>query len=336
MGQTRRPRFPLPRYPTGWFQVAWSKDVLPGKATALKYFGKDLVLFRDAHGVAKVLDAHCPHMGAHLGINSEVQDGLIVCPFHGWRFNGDGECVDVPYAQRIPKRATVECWVVHEVNEAIMVWHDIDRGPPQWEVPTLSEFGHEDWSAATHRQWRVRTHNQEMAENMVDTAHFKYLHGTLNQPEAKVDADGHILKMTAKTVMSSPAGEVEGNIEAVAYGFGFSTNRFTGLVETLLIGAVAPVDDDYCDVRFSFVVKKIGGRSITEGVGQAFVAEISRQLEQDAPVWENKIYLERPLICDGDGPVGRFRVWCKQFYPEWYRRQAREAFHGAPMRVSES
>jgi hypothetical protein len=49
-------------------------------------------------------------------------------------------------------------------------------------------------------------------------------------------------------------------------------------------------------------------------VGRAFVAEIDRQLQQDIPIWENKIYVNPPLLSDVDGPIGVFRKWCRQFY----------------------
>jgi hypothetical protein len=67
-------------------------------------------------------------------------------------------------------------------------------------------------------------------------------------------------------------------------------------------------------VHFNFTVKRMGNVNMTKGVGRAFVAEVTRQLEQDIPVWENKIFLARPLICDGDGPIGMFRRWARQFY----------------------
>ncbi len=328
--QRLRPRFPLPRYPTGWFQVAWTSDISPGESYPVKAFGKDLVLFRNAEGQAKVLDAFCPHMGAHLGHGGKMEDGEIVCPFHAWKFNGEGELTDIPYAKKQPKKAKLACWPVQEVNGAIMVWHDKDNRAPLWDNPVLPEFSSDEWSEPVHKKWRFKTHNQEMAENMVDLAHFKYLHGTLNYPDATVEEREHILHMKAHTVMGTPAGDVEGQIEAVAHRFGFSVNRFTGLVHTLLIGAVIPVDDEYCDVRFSFTVKKIGGRDITAGVGKAFVTEISKQLEEDRPVWENKIYIDPPMLCDGDGPIGKFRRWCKQFYPSWYEDEAYEAYHGRP------
>lgn len=326
-----RPRYPLPRYPTGWFQVAWSTDLPEDEARPLRYFGRDLVMFRDASGTAVVLDAYCPHLGAHLGHGGRVEEGRITCPFHAWEFDGEGRCTAIPYSDKIPRQARLDSWEVRELNGLIMVWHDSEGRPPSWEPPELSELDDEAWAEPVHKQWRIRTHNQEMAENMVDSAHFRYLHGTVNYPDAKVEARDHVLHMRSPTVMSTPAGEVDGQIEAIAYGFGFSTNRFTGLVETLLLGCVAPVDDEYVDVRFTFTLKRIGGRSITKGVGQAFVKEISRQLEQDKPVWENKVYIDPPVLCDGDGPIGLFRRWCKQFYPERALREAYEAYHGRSM-----
>jgi 3-ketosteroid 9alpha-monooxygenase subunit A len=328
-----RPRFPIPRYPTGWFQVAWSSDVAVGDVVPIQQFGKELVLFRAEDGSVKVLDAFCPHMGAHLGYGGKAEGDELVCPFHAWRFNGEGACTAIPYATKVPKNAKLECWPVHEVNGLIMVWHDVDHRAPLWELPVLEAFNSDAWSEPVHRQWKFRTHNQEMAENMVDTAHFRYLHGTVSFPDAEVTRDGPVLELRADTKMHTPSGDVDGRIVATAYGFGFSVNLFSGIVDTALIGAVAPIDDEFVDVRFTFAVKKVGGASITKGVGKAFVAEISKQLEQDRPVWEHKVYVDPPMLCDGDGPVGMFRSWSKQFYPDWYRAKAYEAFHGRPMRT---
>lgn len=329
-----RPRYPFPRYPTGWFQVAWSKDVAPGEAKPISYFGKELVLFRSAEGKVAVLDAFCPHMGAHLGHGGRVEGDRVVCPFHAWKFDGAGACVEIPYASRIPPKAKLACWPVNEVNGLIMVWHDVDGRAPLWEIPAAPEFSSDEWTAPFHKLWRFRTHNQEMAENVVDKAHFKYLHGTVNMPDTKVEFDGPFIHMKSPTTMTTPGGEVEGQVESHTFGLGYSTNRFTGLVETLLTGCVAPIDDDFVHVRFSFTIRKFAGADIMKGVGKAFVAEISRQLEQDAPVWENKKYFERPMLCDGDGPIAPFRKWASQFYPEWYKQQAHEAFYGSTSTAS--
>ncbi len=307
-------RFPFPRYPNGWFQVAYSDEVAIGGVKPLKYFGKDLVMFRTEAGKVEVLDAHCPHLGAHLGYGGKVEGDCIRCPFHSWKFDAEGMCVEVPYAKKIPDRAKIRTWHVNEVNGLIMVWHHAKGEPPSWGIQKNIEFENPEWTTYEKRSWRIRTHNQEMAENAVDTAHFHYVHGTVEQPTSKAEADKHVLRVVSQTKMRTPMGKTTGTVESLSYGFGYSLTRFTGIVETLLVAGVTPIDDEYVDVRFGFAVRKLMNGDATSTVGAAFMAEIERQLGQDIPIWENKIYVTPPLICDGDGPIGLYRRWCKQFY----------------------
>ena len=93
------PRVDLP-IPSGWFQVLYSNELEVGQAKPLEYFDQELVAFRTESGQAKVVDAYCPHMGAHLGYGIRDQAGhgsavvgeSIVCPFHGWAYDGEGKC----------------------------------------------------------------------------------------------------------------------------------------------------------------------------------------------------------------------------------------------------
>mgnify|MGYP000650348235 FL=1 len=99
-------RFPFHPYPNSWFVVAFSHELAPGGVMPLHYFGQELVLFRTEDGAARVLDAYCPHLGAHLGCGGVVQGNKLRCPFHGWQFAGEsGQCVEVPFAAKIPPRA---------------------------------------------------------------------------------------------------------------------------------------------------------------------------------------------------------------------------------------
>lgn len=307
-------RFPMYRYPTGWFQVAYSHELPPGGVRPLRYFGRDLVLFRTEAGEPKLLDAHCPHLGAHLGHGGKVKGDCIECPFHAWKFDGDGGCREIPYGKKIPPRATLATWQLREVNGMLMTWFHPAGAAPTWEVPVLPEVGHDEWTPYETRSWKIRTHNQEMAENAVDSAHFLYLHGVQEMPESQAEAVGHILHTTSTTVMKTPQGKVKGNIEVFAHGFGFTTTRFRGLVDTLLVSSATTIDEDYVELRFAFTVKKLVNDGVTSTVGAAFQREIARQLEQDIPIWENKIYINPPVLVDGDGPIGLFRRWAKQFY----------------------
>ena len=303
-----------PIIPNGWFQVGYGDELKPGDVVPMKYFDRDLVMFRTESGEAKVLDAFCPHLGAHLGHGGTVDGENIRCPFHAWEFDGTGTCTKVPYAKKIPPKAMVRTWHVREFANLIMVWHHGAGVEPEYELPEVPEYGDPDWSDADHRFFKIKAQNQEMAENAVDSAHFHYVHGTQNMPDSEGSTDGPVLRVASGTGMETPRGRVEGSVESLSYGFGFSAVRFKGLAETLLLGNVTPVDKYNVHVRFTFSVKKLGGADITRGVGAAFINEVERQLGQDIPIWENKVHLEKPMLCDGDGPIGMFRKWCKQFY----------------------
>jgi len=309
-------RFPMPRYPNGWFQVAHTDEIPPGAVKPLRYFGRDLVAFRTEGGELKVLDAHCPHLGAHLGHGGKVKGDCIECPFHAWKFDGGGACAEIPYAKKVPPRAQLHAWDVREVNGMVMVWHHMDGEPPEWEVPVLPEYGAADWTPYEKRSWKIRTHNQEMAENSVDSAHFFYLHGTQEMPTTHAEVNGHVLHSHSQTLMKTPQGKVKGEIDVNVHGFGFTTTRFTGLVETLLVSSATTIDEDYVELRFHFTLRKLVNEGVTSTVGAAFMREVTRQLEQDIPIWENKIYVHPPVLVDGDGPIGLFRRWARQFYGE--------------------
>src|SRR5689334_9511708 len=127
-------RFPFTSFPNGWFRVAKSSDLTVGTVQTLRYFGRELVAFRTEDGKASVLDAHCPHVGAHLGHGGKVIGKTLQCPFHGWRFEGDGTCAGIPYCDKIPASARTRSWPVEEVNGLIMVYHDPSGAPPQWRI----------------------------------------------------------------------------------------------------------------------------------------------------------------------------------------------------------
>src|SRR5438876_150602 len=91
--------FPASPYPKGWFIVADSQDVTPGRVKPLKYFGRNLVVWRGESGQVYLMDAHCKHLGAHMGYRGDEEQRKLVpevvgedvaCPWHGWRWNGQG------------------------------------------------------------------------------------------------------------------------------------------------------------------------------------------------------------------------------------------------------
>jgi hypothetical protein len=66
-------RYPFTPYPDGWYLLCESASVALEQVVPLRYFGRDLVLFRTDGGHAVVADAYCPHMRAHLGYGGMVE-----------------------------------------------------------------------------------------------------------------------------------------------------------------------------------------------------------------------------------------------------------------------
>jgi phenylpropionate dioxygenase-like ring-hydroxylating dioxygenase large terminal subunit len=131
----------LTTFPRGWFVAAFSSE-LPAKGVkSLRFFGERLVAFRGEDGVAHVLDAYCAHMGADLGAGGIVVGDSIRCPFHAWRYCGTGECIDIPYAKKIPPKARQRAWTVREANGLIFLWHDERGASPDFDIPTIPEVG---------------------------------------------------------------------------------------------------------------------------------------------------------------------------------------------------
>ncbi len=320
-----RPSYKMP-IPVGWFCVSYSDELKIGESKPLRYFDTDLVLFRTESGRAVLLDAYCPHLGAHLGygIHEEVGHGgriegeTIVCPFHAWRFNAEGECVEVPYASKIPPKAKgrpcIRAWPVRELNGVISAWHHPKGADPLWEVLKYEEANSDEWGEQTRFEWTVNTPMQEMSENAADPAHFLYVHRVHDMPQWDIKYDGHLSQGVQNVNFRTPRGSVAGSISSVANGPGQGTTRFSGLCETFLMGLTTPIDHCTSHVRFIFIQAKADeGSNIAKGL----LRDIVKQFEEDKPIWEHKRYRPLPILCDGDGPIASFRKWYSQFYSDF-------------------
>ena len=183
-------RFPFP-VPNGWYGLLYSHELARGDVVKLSLLGTDLVAFRGESGAAHVLDAFCPHLGAHLGVGGTVTGDALRCPFHAWEWDGaSGACTRVPYAERIPPKARTRSWPTDERNGVVLVWYHAEGKPPDFEIPEIEEATSPAWSEPDCYEFVVKSHNQEMGENAVDSAHFRFVHGTLNVPPSEVTEDG--------------------------------------------------------------------------------------------------------------------------------------------------
>ena len=158
---------------------------------------------------------------------------------------------------------------------------------------------------------------QEMAENGVDSAHFRFVHNTATVPEIEsYTSDGPESDMKSSQKFLTPRGVIEGHIDTHAWGPGLSLAWFTGIVDTVNLASTTPITAEQCQVRFNFRFRSSGDHDATANVGKAFVAEVDRQVREDRPIWEHKAHLVRPALADNDGPFTKFRKWAAQFFAE--------------------
>jgi 3-ketosteroid 9alpha-monooxygenase subunit A len=306
------PRYPFSPYPNGWFRAAYSNELDAGEVKTLRLFGQELVLFRTEAGDAHVLDPHCPHLGAHLGYGGKVVGESIRCPFHHWEFDGTGVCQRVPYAKRVPARAKIRSWPTRERYGLIFFWHHRDGHSPSFEVPEVPEIGDAEWTTPEIMHWRVRASWLDMNENCVDQAHFKFIHGTRTIPPTTARIEEHLHVAESIFTMKVPGGEAEATLVTLDYGPGIQLVRMSGLIDTLMINTSTPIDADDTDVSFAYTVRA-RGETRSLHLAEAVIQDLKQQFEHDRPIWENKAHWERPVLCDGDGPIPTYRKWYRQF-----------------------
>ena len=136
-----RKRYPMP-IPFGWYVVDYSDDLKPGDVKPVRYFAQDQVLFRTKSGEVTMLDAYCPHLGAHLGHGGLVKDECIECPFHAWQWGADGKIDNIPYAKKIPPKAKetqIFKYPTVEKNNLIYAWYHPNGNNPHYEVESYQE-----------------------------------------------------------------------------------------------------------------------------------------------------------------------------------------------------
>ncbi|MDG3011629.1 3-ketosteroid-9-alpha-hydroxylase subunit A [Rhodococcus sp. D2-41] len=318
------------RYARGWHCIGLAQTFRDGKPHQVKIFGTDLVVWADSAGELNVLDAYCRHMGGNLAMG-EVKGDDIACPFHDWRWGGNGRCAGIPYARRVPLRAKTRAWISMERNGLFFVWNDPQGNPPPEGVtiPEIDGFESGQWSEWTWNTYLVEGSNcREIVDNVVDMAHFFYVH--FQMPEFfKNVFEGHI---AAQHMRSSGRDDIQTGVQlnmpdaqtvSDAYYFGPSFMLDTVYtiaggrkVETKLVNCHYPITQNSFLLQYGTIVKTVEGVTDEEASAMAtmFTEGVETQFLQDVEIWKHKTRIENPLLTEEDGPVYQLRRWYQQFF----------------------
>ena len=297
-------------FPWGWFLVAPSSELPRGTVRTVRLFGKDLVAFRGDDGVPAVFDAHCPHLGAHLG-DGRVVGGTLECPFHRWRFGTSGACAAVPYATRLP-RARAKSYPVREWNGLVLAFYHPAGAEPSIDMPDGQTYDSADWSPWHRTQVDVQAPIYDIAENPADAGHFLALHKYVEAPRIDYRFDGPISSFDQRQSFRFFGVPVSVHMRATSYGPGVSIIHMDQVVDMVVLLNTLPIERNLTRLYFSVKARKRWGLDRAAATFASW--QLQREVLADKRIWEKKAYVTQPILCDGDGPILRFRKWYRQFY----------------------
>jgi 3-ketosteroid 9alpha-monooxygenase subunit A len=320
MNRYPRPTYALTPNPIGWFAVAYSHDIAPGTVHEVQALGRELVLFRTEDGTVSVLDAFCPHLGAHLGVGGVVEGGCLRCPFHRWAFAPSGACVEIPYAKKIPPAARAEAFPVRERNGVVLMWHHPAGEAPSFEIP---DFDGETWCKPLWLDLEYEMHIQEAAENGVDIAHFPPIHHCSRGSVEMIDSKSMPLRFILRTSYDGDGIGVPGKFVDVSTEWSYwGPGIFHGVSVADTYGTrvrhlfhFAPIPGGRLRLRLALSVDTTTVPASSVDFVLQRNAEISKaNLDEDAPIWARKKFQTRPVLTANDGPLGMLRRWGRRFY----------------------
>ncbi|RMF81886.1 MAG: aromatic ring-hydroxylating dioxygenase subunit alpha [Chloroflexi bacterium] len=178
-----------------WHVAAYASSLQDNNPLGVKLLGVDVVIWKSSDGLRAAKNL-CRHRGmAFTDLQSpsnerfevdRVIDGNLVCPYHGWEYNADGQCVRFPYDLKRKPPKSAQLLGEYAVQEAYgWIWVCLEPG--YQDIPEFPEWPDDGFGKVASGPYPVRAAAQRFVENFLDVAHFPYVHrgklGTLEYPE---------------------------------------------------------------------------------------------------------------------------------------------------------
>ncbi len=156
-----------------WYTAMWAKD-LQEKPIPRTIIGEDVVLFRGKDGVPAALEDRCCHRAAPLS-RGRVADGVLQCGYHGLKFDGSGQCIEVPVQTNVPPNARVKSFPVREKWNVVWIWMGDPAKAEEAKITPLPWLDDPDWKV-TPGYLHLEANGQLLVDNLLDFSHVTYLH----------------------------------------------------------------------------------------------------------------------------------------------------------------
>ncbi|MEB3217774.1 MAG: aromatic ring-hydroxylating dioxygenase subunit alpha [Nostocales cyanobacterium 94392] len=164
--------------PNYWYPAVWADQLKPNQVIPAVIWNMAIALYRSQDGQVYAIEDACPHKGIPLH-KGDVTGDNITCPYHGWQFNGNGECTSIPY---FPKGQKLPCakalsYAVREKYNIIWIFPGAMEDAENVELPSVPEYDDPNWLAIPI-PGHFQAHFSICNENTMDVFH-GYLHKNL-------------------------------------------------------------------------------------------------------------------------------------------------------------
>lgn len=311
-------------FPRGWFVVAESSEVI-NQPIAVTFFAHDYVLYRGESGQVAMLDAYCRHMRTHLAkstsahitkTGANIEGDSIRCPYHGWKYGADGSLEEIPYEKDFSlSKLSIGAYPVREVMGCIMMWHDPEGQPPDFEPPYLPA-----WDLPEAIPWQldhlgeIGVHQVEILDNMADVHHLGPTHGS---PCEYLENE-----FRGPQVIQRQGGFIDfykAHLQTVTWytgpGILLSKQAYRGVVRYEFI-ANTPIRDGLTKAWHGVLSLASSETPTHEEVRQARVEQANglATFAADFEIWKNKQPAIQVIQTPHDGRFRAVRKWTEQFY----------------------
>ena len=185
-----------------WYVAGFSDEVDGSRLLSRRLLDRPLVFFRNPDGSVAALDDRCPHRFAPLSAGKLCDDGAALqCPYHGLRFDGNGQCVHNPHSKgSIPNAARVASYPVVDRHGLLWWWPgEATLAKPEL-IPDYSAVARAHPDGSFRGYLPTRCHYELLADNILDLTHADYLHaGTLGNGSL-TRAKAHITDMGERSL----------------------------------------------------------------------------------------------------------------------------------------
>lgn len=305
-----------------WYAVLASKRVKKGQVVGAKRCGLDLAFFRDHQGQIHVVQDLCNHRRASLSRGQVTEDNCIRCPFHGIRYNGDGECSFVPSdglaSEKNYARFNLRHYAAAEKNDIIYLWYG--DAEPEREIPSFPELEQDLSYHELADHWAVDY--SRIIENQLDVSHLPFVHHNSIGRGGKTLVNGpKVVWKDERTLQTSADNEVDrGQKNAAAQDAKIKTtnlqfkfpNQWLNTIspgKLYIFAYFVPVDDENGIICLRFYNRFTGFRPLDKFIallGTAANKFVERQdkrvVQTQRPkksgfgIGENLVQADRPIM----------------------------------------